>query len=640
MVFLSLVGATLLGLGQVGRVDSIGKGMTMHAIFRLGMVATGVVLTVFTSAAAGESSNGWKNALQPRQRGSAELALAVDGRAQYKIVIPQEASSQERKAADDLAYWLKEITGAEFSIGSDSVSLGERTINIGSTELFDLAKLRIDRRSLGDEGYAIVVRGAHLFLIGGRTRGPINAVYALLEEDLGCRWYTPRVQRIPRLPTLKFRPAPRTYIPPLRLRDPFYKAAFDGTWSLRNRTNAPNAPVPEEWGGHVNYALFVHTYHSLVPPAEFFETHPEYYQLNAEGKRVAHQLCQTNLDAIRIATERALKVLDEKPASRMISISKVDGGGSCVCEHCAAVAEAEGGEMGPLLYFVNRVAKGIEVRYPDVVVSTLAYLETVKPPKTLRPRRNVAIRLCTDNCMWEYPFTPARDTPAFHEALTRWSAVYDRIHIWDYCVNFSHYTAPMPNMDVIASNIRFFVENNAEAVMMQAAYQSPAAERDEMRSWVIAKLLWDPSRDLLELMLDFNRGFYGRAAPEIERYEALLRKTAEEHKATLASPKGGIRYAMDDPFLSEAFLAEATACFDRAEKLAEDDEIFRRVRRARLPILYVRLCRGPEGVGEGYEELLDSFETIARREGLTHIYEGAPDLEKKLEAWRALAKSR
>ena len=24
--------------------------------------------------------------------------------------------------------------------------------------------------------------------------------------------------------------------------------------------------VPEEWGGHVNYALFVHTYNTLVPP--------------------------------------------------------------------------------------------------------------------------------------------------------------------------------------------------------------------------------------------------------------------------------------------------------------------------------------------------------------------------------------
>ncbi len=614
--------------------------MTMQATIRLGIVAIGVMLTVFTGEAVCESSNGWKNSLQPRQRGSAELVLAVDGRAQYKIVIPQEASSQERKAADDLAYWLKEITGSEFPVTAEPVSLGERAISIGATELFDLAKLRIDRRALGDEGYAIAVRGAHLFLMGGRTRGQINAVHALLEEDIGYRWYTPRVQKIPHLSTLKFRPAPRTTIPPLRLRDPFYKAAFDGTWSLRNRTNAPNAPVPEEWGGHVNYALFVHTYHSLVPPSEFFEPHPEYYQLNGDGKRVARQLCQTNSGAIRVATERALKFLDEKPTSRVISISKVDGGGSCVCEHCAAVAEAEGGEMGPLLYFVNRVAKGIEVRYPNVIVSTLAYLETVKPPKTLHPRRNVAIRLCTDNCMWEYPFTPARDTSAFREALTRWSAVYDRIHIWDYCVNFSHYTAPMPNMDVIASNIRFFVENNAEAVMMQAAYQSPAAERDEMRSWVIAKLLWDPSRDVRDLMLDFNRGYYVRAAPEIEKYEALLRQTAEEHKATLASPKGGIRYAMDDSFLSESFLAEATVCFDRAETLAEDDEILRRVRRARLPILYVHLCRGPEGVGDGYATLLDTFEAIARLEGLTHIYEGPPDLEKKLEAWRALAESR
>ena len=69
--------------------------------------------------------------------------------------------------------------------------------------------------------------------------------------------------------------------------------------------------------------------------------------------------------------------------------------------------------------------------------------------------------------------------------------------------------------------------------------------------------------------------------------------------------------------------------------MAGDDEmLLRRVQRDRIPIMYVKLCRGRDFVGEGYDALINRFETIARRDGLNHIYEGPPDLDKKLAAWR------
>ena len=56
--------------------------------------------------------------------------------------------------------------------------------------------------TLGEEGYDIEQRRANLVLTGGSTRGIINAVYALLEEDLGCRWYTATDIRLPNAKTL------------------------------------------------------------------------------------------------------------------------------------------------------------------------------------------------------------------------------------------------------------------------------------------------------------------------------------------------------------------------------------------------------------------------------------------------------
>jgi hypothetical protein len=593
------------------------------------------IALVVTGTGAAEPWTAWQNALAPKGEPGPELTLAHDGVTEYSILVPDAASTQEQKAAADLAQWLKEMTGADFAVVPETQAVGDSVISIGVTKRASEAGV-VPTVELDDEGYGIAARGKGLYIFGGRTRGPINAVYALLEEDLGCRWYTADANRIPHKPTLVFRPVSRTFVPALAIRDPFYNVAFDGTWSLRNRSNAPSAPVPEEWGGHMNYALFVHTFNTLLSPEQYFAEHPEYFMLGEDGQRTARQLCTTNPDVIRIVTENVLRILRENPAAEIISVSKNDGGGTCLCPNCKAIDDAEGSHAGALLHLVNSVAESVEKEFPKVMVSTLAYLETVDPPKTLRPRPNVAIQLCTDNCMWAHPFTPAEQGEAFNKAMTGWSAINVPIHIWDYCVNFSHYPAPMPNIDVIAANIRYFVAHSAKGVMEQGAYQGPG-ERDLLRSWVFAKLMWDPSRNATALTRDFLWGYFGQAAPAIAAYNDLLDETARAHAESLKSPKEGIRYGMDSEFLTKEFIDKASALYDQAEALAEDDTIRQRVERDRLPIYYVQLCRSKEFTGDAYQQILTRFETIARRIGMTSIMEGPPDLEQKLKAWKDAA---
>ena len=141
--------------------------------------------------------------------------------------------------------------------------------------------------SLGDEGYAIAVSRGQIILSGGKTRGVLNAVYALLEEDLGCRFYANDSIRLPKTNTLVIAPVARRYIPQLKLRDPFYACAFDPVWSLRNRANAPNAAVPEEQGGHMDYAgMFVHTAGADRAAGQILQGAPRI--LCAAGRRHAH----------------------------------------------------------------------------------------------------------------------------------------------------------------------------------------------------------------------------------------------------------------------------------------------------------------------------------------------------------------
>ena len=579
----------------------------------------------------------WQNSLQPAGTAAAELTLARNRQSKYQIIIPQKSTGPEKKAAGELQNWLKKITDVQLPIIPEPIpqSKNPKIISIGQTQFLQNSDLELSKKQLDPEGYGIATKDDALLLWGGKGRGVINAVFALLEEDLGCRWYTAEHAKIPHQKNLTFTPTSRTYQPQLKLRDPFYFVSFNSEWSLPNRTNAPSAPIPPRWGGNLDYGgLFVHTFHALLSPDKYFKDHPEYFMLGADGQRNSHQLCTTNPEVAQLVIKEVRRFLQKNPDTEIISVSKMDGGRTCLCENCKALDDAEGSNMAALLHLVNQVAEAIEEDHPDVTISTLAYLETIKVPKTMRPRKNVAIRLCNDMVgSWAQPFTPAAECE-FGRLLESWSAVHDRIYIWDYVVNFSHYMAPMPNFEVVAKNIKFMVDNHAEGIMTQGAYQSTGAEREWMRSWVFAKLLWDPSRDVQELMQDFIWGHYGKAAEAIVKYNELLQNHGKKYAEELAKPAGGIRYEMDNPFLDKEFLTQATVLFDKGEEMAENEPVFLRVEQTRLPIMYVKLMRGPEFVGESYGEVLDRFEKIAKRVQVTHLREGGPDLEEKLANWK------
>ncbi len=605
----------------------------------------------------------WRNALRPKGAPGPRLVLAADGAATYVLLLPAQPTTQEEKAAADLGQWLQGVCGADFAIvREDGRSLPGPVVSIGRTARLAASGVPEAAADLGDEGYAIAVAGQDLFLFGGRTRGPINAVYAFLEEDLGCRWYDRDAVVLPWLPELAVQPVPRTFVPVLQIRDPFYWDAFDPTWSLRNRTNSPHAAVPAAWGGSVEYALFVHTYNALVPPDAYFAEHPEYYS-ELGGKRQPVQLCLSHPDVLAIVVAEVRRILRSQPHSRIISVSPNDGTGYCECAACRALDDAEGTRAGTLLRFVNAVADSIRDEFPGVLVSTLAYLDTYQPPRTIQPRPNVAIQLCTDRHAWSRPFYTVTETDSFRQAMERWADLGATLHIWDYTTNFSHYLAPMPNLPVVTPNIRWYVEHGARGVMLQGAYQSPGSAEGPMRSWVWGKQLWDPALDTRELVRDFVFGFYGTAAEPMWQYQQLQWNLWERyHQLPGSTPAANpllasIRYTPDIPLLAGDFPQTALALFAQAEALATDPETLRRVRLAKLSPVYVLLCQDLGFLEDGgqlrlgkrfraaaggalpdsaYRALLAEFQATVARERVTHFAEGAPDAERKIALWQDL----
>ncbi|MBN1489055.1 MAG: DUF4838 domain-containing protein [Phycisphaerae bacterium] len=518
---------------------------------------------------------------------AAAMPIAENGEPQAIVVVAKDATEAEQYAARELAEVLPQITGATFEITGVTTSAAGRLL-VGP-DAARLAAADFSTDELGEEGLIIRTVGTDLILAGGRPRGTLYAVYTFLQDTLGCRWWTPDVATIPHKPTLTIPELNIRFVPKLEYREPYWFTAFDADWAARNRCNGARPPLADKHGGRIQYEGFVHTFYGLIPPDRYFEAHPEWFsEIDGQRKHEHAQLCLTN-EAMRAELVRNLKArLRKNPQARIASVSQNDWHGNCQCSRCAAVDAEEGGPSGSLLRFVNAVAAEIEPEFPHVAISTLAYQYTRKPPKHVRARPNVIVRLCSIECSFSKPLEDERNA-AFRDDIKGWSKMCERLYIWDYTTNFAHYILPHPNLRVLGPNIRFFVEHNVKGIFEQGAYQSPGSEMMELRAWVLARLLWDPSLDANALIDEFLDGYYGPAAPHIRAYLAGIHDAVD----TSGDPLGCYS-PTDAKFLSLATLSAGWAHLQAAEAAAADKpELLARVQVAQLPVLYAFLREWP-----------------------------------------------
>lgn len=541
-----------------------------------------------------------------------EYTLFSGKKTNYRIAINATASTSEQWAAKELQHWLKEVSGADFPVSAIGDLHAGPQIILGYNESVK-SETGAEAPADLDESFAYFNVGPDIFIYGGKQRGTMYGVMSFLENELGCRWYTPSVSVIPKKDELKFYAYKHAETPGIRVRNDFYFEAFDPTWAARNKMNG-RMGFAEQPGGVEAY-WSVHTFYPLMPPEEFFDKHPEYYSL-INGKRTHDraQLCLTNAHVLKIITERIKKQMRDHPEYLIYSVSQNDWYNPCQCNKCQSIVKQEGSESGPLIRFVNKVAEAVEKEFPDKFIGTLAYQYTRTPPKTLQPRKNVVIRLCPIEACVAHSLESCPQNQSFLKDLKTWSSISPHLYIWDYVVNFAHYVMPYPNFGALQPNIKTFQSNKAIGIMEQAAYQSRGGEFSELKSYLISRLLWNPDCNTEEVIDDFMYGYYGRSGKYIHRYFDLLqsRITPETHIHIGLKP--------DDKIFSDDFVNESVQLFEKAKIVADNNEILHRVEMASLPVLYLKCKRTP--VIARNDGTYENFKRIAQREKVTHYAEG------------------
>lgn len=550
--------------------------------------------------------------------------LFANGETDYRIMLSQNADSLHIKSAEELQSYLKLISNIDFPIVDDTSPLEGSFIFIGENRYFKKIDFDFDKSILEDDGFQILTYKNHLIFLGGEEKGILYGVFSFLEDYLNCRKYTSTASIIPKRNDFYIEDINVKYSPTIKYRSLYMPDNYFQSYSDWHKLKS-NRDMDRDWG------MGVHTFSRLVPPETYFELHPEYFS-EINGKRVPDaQLCLSNKEVFNIVLSELKDRIKKKPNAKFWPVDQNDTRGPCQCAECRDLEVRYGGHSGALISFVNSIA----TKFPDKIITTLAYSYSQSAPKNILPGKNVLIFLCSYDCNRSRPiFTDVR-SDIFRNDFRDWRKLTDNIMIWDYIVQFANLISPFPNFHVLKPNLEYFVSQNVNMVFEQGSGKQ-FSEFNELRSYVIAKLLWNPNCNIENIIDDFIFGYYGEAGIYIKKYIATMHESLINSMGSLKIWSNPWR--ANKSYLTPALLKKYSDLFDKAESAVEKEpEFLNRVRRARLPLEFAILQIAKWNVTEElsyfenvndqfvvkkeFQERLNNFVKLCRENGIEQLSE-------------------
>ncbi len=537
----------------------------------------------------------------------AQITIAANGKSAYHIVTSANATAIETEAAKVLQTYLQTISACQFPITTEAVNTNAKQIIVGKTTAVtsgDIAGLR-------EDGLLIKKAGSSLIITGGSRKGTLYGVYTFLETYLNCKTFTKDDIVIPPKSTIVL--PSNIYIK--QIPSFYYRMSCFVNLSKPYCDFNKQNYFSEDWG------LFVHSFNLLLPPGQYFASHPEYYAL-INGKRVQDQPCLSNPEVLKIVINNLGEKIKQTPTAKYWSVSQNDNQQFCQCDNCKRTDSIYQSHQGTILTFVNKVAQ----RFPDKTISTLAYQYSEKPPVGLLPVKNVMIMLCSIN---EERRTPIANHTKndFKNHLQDWTKLTTNLFIWDYVAQFSNSFSPFPNLYTLQPNIQYFASQKIR-YMFEEGICDQTHEFSELRTYLISKLLWNKDADVKKEMTSFITGFYGTpAASYIISYINQLNANAAKSNASLSSFASPANQR--NTFLTTSDINNYKKIFANALTATDaGSQFYKRITKEYLSVLFSELeinkitaNKTPSDKRQN-KALLDDFVAKAKSADVTSLNEG------------------
>jgi len=529
----------------------------------------------------------------------------------------EEAAELPGLAAGRLAHYLQRVSGAKVPI------VYEPGPGI------KLAIAPALRSTLTEDGYVIHVDTEGIRLAGASPLATIYAVYTLLEEHGGCRWFMPGPigEDLPATSAIAVPFGEKRYRPAFRFRS--IDRVGDQEWALQSRLSE-SVHVGRQ--GYAKVWGIAHTYDQLLPPEKYFHDHPDWFPL-IDGKRQGPMadpkhgpdLCTSNPEVVGEVARRINELFDKDPRLEMVTLGPNDGGNFCQCKNCQTQDEPgkewrgaehrlpwRGQLSRRIMLFNNAVARLVREKHPDKMVKVMMYWWYQEAPSDpgLRFEDNICVMLTHSGnpsnveSIWPSCYNHPLDDPRcrpnqerFVPALKSWRQRSRQLGIYEYYAKGSVCQTLFPIVHTIRKDVPFYHSQGATYFHTQGS--AGLGVVGFLNLYVTSRLMWDVDAEVDKLLADFYQRFYREAHEPMQAYHELLERRMSERGGDVLGWLFHLPKVYD-----EQTAHELKRLCDQARQQARSDLVRERIAQARMELDYTLLATELwQELERGYAEL-------------------------------------
>ena len=455
-------------------------------------------------------------------------------------------------------------------------------VHAGTLACPEMAKLfqkHLPGKQLKDDGYAVIVDGRKLYLIGNVERATIYAANDFLEKQAGFYRRVRPVDNATSGRKLSLKNSAWFSNPAYQYRGLAgfaYKRLHPDflDWETVNNFNFRPFNMKENYYTRAElirrgYDIMHsgHAFYYWINNGDYAK-HPEYFPL-IKGKRQKFEkfnystrvmINVGNKEVQDLVVKRMFEYMEKYPHTTMISMGMNDGGGWGDSPEERAMDDPEEYKRGVYstryFRFCNIIAEKFCKRYPKVRIFVYAYLTAVQPPNLKKLHPNLFISICTYRRDYKHRINdPSSSVNAYwNDLILRWKKFGNPVYIRDYILFGGSPAFDVPVLKILQQDLQYYrsIGINAYHTECIVDMPRPGAPEEIIKNYkgdaafnrckyywhgmkmvyhLLGKLLWNPDADLEQLKAEYFKNYYGPAAKYMQNIHNRIAKRWEADPA-------------------------------------------------------------------------------------------------------------
>lgn len=451
--------------------------------------------------------------MTPACGGKSAEAIVFDQQSTKPVLLlPAKPTKIEIKASDLFQEVYKKVTGESIQVIPETQAEQPypHIISLGNTLLFRKAGLQPIKHS---ESFGISNSKNVTCIYGSADVGLLYAVTGFFTKYAACMYadsaelITPNRKQI-------LVPSARQQIekPAFVYREAYFRQAVDYNYCLWNRTHK----LEDFWG------CWGHNLHRLIQDASGSAAGPSSCYAMHNGQRNPDQYCFSSPELYQLLVKGIQHKMTQLPDARYFAILPNDNLVVCSCESCQAAGNTSKDAAPALANLITKLA----TRFPDLVFMMSSYGCTRSAPKQKMPT-NSGVIVSTIDYPKGIPLQKSTQAEQFRTLISSWKQKTNHVFIWDYVVQYSNYFDLFPVLKSFQEDLKWYQTLGVTGVFAHGSEERYSVF-DEVKSFVISALLWNPNQNLDSLRYAVLENTYPDNFEAVNEYYALAEKVAYE----------------------------------------------------------------------------------------------------------------